>query len=296
MEELTAELQEGPKHTGNTEWRARGALATVCPMTNRIAPRTNEPVSAPPQSPRPSRILVVEDERLMREVTAKTLIDSGYEVDDAEDGHAAWHTLQSKSYDLLITDNNMPKVTGVELIKKVRAARMDVPIIMTTSAEPEEEFTRLPSIRPTAVLLKPFTSKVLLETVGAVLRVAVAIVMLQLCHTGVVNAQEVTSDRQSALQSADSPQPNAITLSVRGKCDYSEDGVTFSRLERGQGLEQGAIVLTGATARTDLFFRRTGTVVRLQAGTEIRLEKMTLTTKNGLPVVHTLLDLRKGRI
>ena len=46
----------------------------------------------------------------------------------------------------------------------------------------------------------------------------------------------------------------------------------------------------------DLFFRRTGTTVRLQAGTEIRIEKMTLTIKDGLPIVNTLLDLRKGRI
>ena len=191
----------------------------------------------------------------------------------------------------------MPKVTGVELIKKVRAARLALPIIMATGVAPADGLGEPSSLQPAAVLLKPFTFRVLLETVGAVLRVATPIVMLQLCLTGSLNAQERTADRQSPLQSADSPaQPDAITLSVRGKCDYSEDGVKFSSLERGQSLEQGAIVLTGETARTDLFFRRTGTVVRLQADTEIRLEKMTLTTKDGLPVVHTLLDLRKGRI
>jgi DNA-binding response OmpR family regulator len=267
-------------------------------MTNKTTPRKSEPDSAPPQcqSRRPSRILVVEDERLVRKVTAKKLIESGYEVDDAEDGEAAWRALQCNSYDLLITDNKMPKVTGVELIRKVRAARMALPIIMATGAEPEE-VTHNPSLQPAAVLLKPFTLKSLLETVRTILLVAAPIVMLQLCLTGSLNAQEKASDPQSPARSQDSAaQPDAITLSVRGKCDYSRDGVTFSRLERGQDLEQGAIVLTGATARTDLFFRRTGTVVRLQEGTEIRLEKMTLTTRDGLPVVHTLLDLRKGRI
>jgi len=268
-------------------------------MTNGTTRQASAPVSAPlqHQTRRSYRILVVDDEPIVRRVHTKVLIDCGYQVDAADDGEAAWQTLQSNSYDLLITDNDMPRVTGVELIKKVRAARMALPIIMATGAEPEEDLTQHPSLQPAAILLKPYTFKALLGTVGAVLRAAAPIVMLQLCLTGSLNAQEKTSDRQSAIQSPDSAaQPNAITISVRGKCDYSEDGVTFSRLERGQGLEQGAIVLTDATARTDLFFRRTGTVVRLQAGTEIRLEKMTLTTQDGLPVVHTLLDLRKGRI
>ena len=87
-----------------------------------------------------------------------------------------------------------------------------------------------------------------------------------------------------------------MTLSARGKCEYSEDGVTFTNFERGHIFEQGAIIRTGENARTDLFFRRTGTTVRLQAGTEIKLDKMTLTMKDGLPIVDTLLDLRAGRI
>jgi hypothetical protein len=92
------------------------------------------------------------------------------------------------------------------------------------------------------------------------------------------------------------PRPSAVTLSAHGKCDYSVDGVTFAKLEQGRILEQGALVRTGEDARADLFFRRTGTTVRLQAGTEIKLEKMAVSMKDGLPVEHTLLDLRTGRI
>jgi hypothetical protein len=107
---------------------------------------------------------------------------------------------------------------------------------------------------------------------------------LLLCLSPAAHAQDSTD------------RPNAVTLSVRGKCDCSGDGVAFTNLERGTMLEQGAIIRTGENARTDLFFRRTGTTVRLQANTEIKLEKMTLTMKDGLPVVYTLLDLRTGRI
>jgi len=128
------------------------------------------------------------------------------------------------------------------------------------------------------------------QTGKNVLRAAAAVLMLQLCPPAAINAQE-------AKQAPDSlAQPNAVTLSVRGKCDYSEDGVTFTELKPSHIFEQGAIARTREDARTDLFFRRTGTTIRLQAGTEIKLEKMAVTMKDGLPVVHTLLNLRTGRI
>lgn len=123
------------------------------------------------------------------------------------------------------------------------------------------------------------------------------LVMLQLCLPAAINAQDVKQAPALPLQSPDiAVQPSAMTISVVGKCDYSADGVTFTNLGKGQILEQGAVVRTGEEARTDLFFRRTGTTVRLQAGTEIKLEKMDVTLKDGLPAVHTLLDLRTGRI
>jgi len=115
------------------------------------------------------RILVVDDEPLMRHLNTKMLLDAGYHVDAAEDGAAAWDTLQFKSYDLLITDNNMPKVSGVELIEKVRAARMVLPVIMATGTLPEEEFTRCPWLQPAATLIKPYTPTEFLGTVKKVL-------------------------------------------------------------------------------------------------------------------------------
>ena len=123
-----------------------------------------------------------------------------------------------------------------------------------------------------------------------VLRAAFPIVMLQLCLPVAVQAQAVKAPSDIA------PPPNAMTLSVHGMCDYSLDGVTFTKLEKGHDFEQGAFIRTGENARADLFFRRTGTAVRLQPGTEILLEKMTSTMKDGLPIEHTLLDLRTGRI
>jgi DNA-binding response OmpR family regulator len=116
------------------------------------------------------RILVVDDDILIRQLSEEVLVRSGYEVDAAEDGAAAWHALNTDEYDLLITDHKMPELTGVELLKRVRAARMALPVIMATGDPPKEEFVQYPWLRPAATLLKPFTGDQLLGTVEQVLR------------------------------------------------------------------------------------------------------------------------------
>lgn len=90
--------------------------------------------------------------------------------------------------------------------------------------------------------------------------------------------------------------PQAVVLTVHGRCDYSEDGTTFSAFKAGQVFKQGALVRTADGARADLFFRRIGTTVRLQSGTEVKLEKLERHMKDGVPVMDTLLELRTGRI
>src|SRR5687767_9307408 len=92
--------------------------------------RESATTSRQTQTSPPRRILVAEDDHSLRRINAKVLSHFGYLVDAAEDGEAAWHALNSGRYDLLVTDNDMPKVSGVELIKKVRAARMALPVIM----------------------------------------------------------------------------------------------------------------------------------------------------------------------
>jgi DNA-binding response OmpR family regulator len=126
----------------------------------------------PLQTNPPHRILVVEDEIYVAQLNIEVLTRSGYEVDTVQDGVAAWEALNDDSYDLMITDNNMPKLSGVELLKKLRAARMELPIIMATGALPEQEFARSPWLRPAATLVKPYTVGELLRTVKKVLREA----------------------------------------------------------------------------------------------------------------------------
>jgi DNA-binding response OmpR family regulator len=118
------------------------------------------------------RILLVEDEPNIRALNTGVLINSGYDVDVAEDGAVAWEALNADSYDLMITDNKMPRLTGIDLLKKLYAHRMALPVILATGELPTEGFTRHPWLQPAAVLLKPYTIAELLGTVKKVLREA----------------------------------------------------------------------------------------------------------------------------
>lgn len=135
-----------------------------------------EPASTPTQGPPDvsNRILLVDDDTSIRSLSAHVLTTSGYQVDTAEDGAGGWEALHASNYDLLITDHNMPKVTGVELVRKLRSARMTLPVVLTTGTVPAEALSR-PSLRLAATLLKPFTMEELLQTVERVLRAAAGV-------------------------------------------------------------------------------------------------------------------------
>ena len=126
----------------------------------------------PAQAKPSNRILLVDDDISIREVTSEMLAASGYQVDTAEDGVAGWKALHGNSYDLLITDHNMPKVTGVELVRTLRSARMALPVVLVSGAIPTEELRRNPSLQLAATLLKPFSGEELLRTVEKVLHSA----------------------------------------------------------------------------------------------------------------------------
>jgi len=141
-------------------------------MTAKKMLQAREPDSAPlerkPNPPR--RILVVDDEPYIRQPTTEVLIRSNYHVDAVEDGAAAWDVLQVKNYDLLVTDNNMCRLTGLGLVGKLQAARKGLPVILVSGAMPTEELNRHLWLQIDATPLKPFTVGELLGTMEYVLQ------------------------------------------------------------------------------------------------------------------------------
>jgi DNA-binding response OmpR family regulator len=118
------------------------------------------------------RILVVEDDRNIRHSNAMVLHRAGYYVDTAGDGASGWGALKASRYDVLITDNNMPRVTGMKLIKKLRSEEMPLSVILASGTAPAEDREQNPWLKLDAVLMKPYTAVAILDTVKEVLREA----------------------------------------------------------------------------------------------------------------------------
>ncbi len=127
-------------------------------------------VAAQGQSQPTHRILLVDDDRDVRTLNAEVLIRAGYHVDTAENGISGWNALQTNRYDALITDNTMPGVTGLDLIKKLRSEDMTLSVILASGTVPAEELNRCPWLQVDALLPKPYTIVDLLRTVNRVLR------------------------------------------------------------------------------------------------------------------------------
>ena len=126
-----------------------------------------------PQTNRLPRILLADDEEALRRRIADSLIEFGYDVDAAEDGAVAWEALQANRYDLLITDNSMPKITGVSLVKMLRDRDPALPVVMISGLKPSDDPNWHASLGISAFLLKPFDLGALRDTVEHVLQVAV---------------------------------------------------------------------------------------------------------------------------
>jgi DNA-binding NtrC family response regulator len=80
-----------------------------------------------------ARILIVDDQEMMRDSLAATLAREGHEIVAAGDGPAAISRLEGSRFDLLITDLKMPRMTGIELLTEARKLRPEMPVVMMTA-------------------------------------------------------------------------------------------------------------------------------------------------------------------
>jgi two-component system, response regulator, stage 0 sporulation protein F len=128
---------------------------------NRRATDTTAP-SVPSRS---RRILVADDDEGSRCLISAVLEDAGFEVKAAADGQEAWEAVLQEPYDLLVTDNQMPRLTGTELIERIGEAGKNLPVIVVSGRFAAGTARRDPKLRTAAVLLKPFCLFELLRVV-----------------------------------------------------------------------------------------------------------------------------------
>lgn len=143
----------------------------ACDMKHHAISQAEEHSQTPARGRKahPPRILLVEDDAEMRNLNAEMLSESGYHVDTAKDGASAWKALKARHYDVLVTDNTMPGVTGLELIKKLRSEDMTLAVVLASGTAPVEELQHHPWLHIDALLPKPYKVPELVRAVDEVL-------------------------------------------------------------------------------------------------------------------------------
>jgi len=117
-------------------------------------------------------VLIVDDFLTMRRIVRKILRDLGFEdIIEAEDGSAALDVLKRTRVDLIVSDWNMPRMTGLELLKEVRSSGSfkDTPFLMVTAEAQRENIVEAVKARVSNYITKPFTAAVLEEKLAKIL-------------------------------------------------------------------------------------------------------------------------------
>ncbi|HKY91956.1 MAG TPA: chemotaxis response regulator CheY [Nevskiaceae bacterium] len=112
------------------------------------------------------KILIVDDFSTMRRIVKNLLHDLGYtNTHEADDGKTAWPLLQAGDYEFVVTDWNMPGMTGIDLLKAIRGdARLAaLPVLMVTAEAQRDQIIEAAKAGVNGYIIKPFTAVTLKE-------------------------------------------------------------------------------------------------------------------------------------
>lgn len=116
------------------------------------------------------KILLAEDEEVLRMLVVDTLEDEGYEIDEAEDGGQAYEMIQKNEYDLILLDFMMPVYTGLEVIKKIRSEGNKTKVIMLSAKSQSSEQTKVLNAGADGFISKPFSPLDLADRIEGMLQ------------------------------------------------------------------------------------------------------------------------------
>jgi two-component system, chemotaxis family, chemotaxis protein CheY len=117
------------------------------------------------------KILIVDDFSTMRRIIKNLLRDLGFDnTQEADDGNSALPMLRTGNYDFLVTDWNMPGMSGIELLKTVRAdaGLASLPVLMVTAESKREQIVEAAQAGVNGYIVKPFTAVTLKEKIDKI--------------------------------------------------------------------------------------------------------------------------------
>jgi len=119
------------------------------------------------------RVLVVDDFATMRRILKNILKQLDFKnLVEADDGTTAWDVLEDQSIDLIISDWNMPKMSGIDLLKKVRASDKykKTPFLMVTAEAQKQNVIEAVQAGVSNYVVKPFTAEAIFEKLDKILK------------------------------------------------------------------------------------------------------------------------------
>jgi two-component system, chemotaxis family, sensor kinase CheA len=135
-------------------------------VSRALRARASQTLPIPPQHQRRQRVLVADDSPVVRELVSEILASAGLHVDEAADGAAALESIQLAEPDLLISDVEMPRMNGFDLLAEVRRRSQRLPVVMLSTRGSVEDRKRATRLGANAYLVKTeFHSESLLEVV-----------------------------------------------------------------------------------------------------------------------------------
>lgn len=117
------------------------------------------------------KILIVDDFSTMRRIIKNLLRDLGFtNTQEADDGVTALPMLKNGDFDFLVTDWNMPGMTGIDLLKEVRsdAKLASLPVLMVTAEAKRDQIIEAAQAGVNGYVVKPFTAQVLKEKIDKI--------------------------------------------------------------------------------------------------------------------------------
>jgi two-component system chemotaxis response regulator CheY len=119
------------------------------------------------------KFLVVDDFSTMRRIVRNLLKELGFtNVDEAEDGVVALQKLRGDAFDFVVSDWNMPNMTGIDLLKAIRAdaALKHLPVLMVTAEAKKENIIEAAQAGASGYVVKPFTAATLDEKLNKIFK------------------------------------------------------------------------------------------------------------------------------
>lgn len=117
------------------------------------------------------RVLVVDDFSTMRRIIKNILRQLGFDnVIEADDGTTAWEVINSEKIDFVVSDWNMPQMTGIELLRKVRSSEEygALPFLMVTAEAQQENIIEAVQAKVSNYIVKPFTAETLKQKIDKI--------------------------------------------------------------------------------------------------------------------------------